>query len=78
MHRIYLLSVWVHIMAAVAWIGGTIFLVIVLVPAIRRPEFGGIGSALIRVTPLRFGWVGWMCFCIFVLTGIVNLTARSV
>jgi putative copper resistance protein D len=48
MHGLYLLSVWLHIMAAVVWIGGTIFLVIVLVPAIRRLEFRDIASVLIR------------------------------
>jgi copper resistance protein D len=78
MHGLYLLSVWLHIMAAVVWVGGTIFLVIVLVPAIRRREFGGIASALIRFTAFRFRWVGWVCFCVFVLTGIVNLAARGI
>ena len=78
MRGVYLLSVWLHIMAAIVWVGGTIFLVVVLVPAIRRPEFGGIASALIRFTALRFRWVGWVCFCIFVLTGIVNLLARGI
>lgn len=78
MHAIYLLSVWMHILAAVAWVGGTIFLVIVLVPAIRRPEFGGIAPALIRSMALRFRWVGWVCFCIFVVTGLLNLVARGI
>jgi len=78
MRGVYLLSVWLHIMAAIVWVGGTIFLVVVLVPAIRRPEFGGIASALIRFTALRFRWVGWVCFCIFVLTGVVNLLARGI
>lgn len=31
-------------MAAVVWVGGTVFLVIVLVPAIHRPQFDGIGA----------------------------------
>lgn len=78
MRGVYLLSVWLHIMAVIVWVGGTIFLVVVLVPAIRRPEFGGIASALIRFTALRFRWVGWVCFCIFVLTGVVNLLARGI
>ena len=78
MHGLYLLSVWLHIMAAVVWVGGTIFLVIVLVPAIRRPEFSGIASALIRFTALRFRWVGWVCFCILMITGVLNLIARGV
>jgi putative copper resistance protein D len=78
MHGVYLISVWLHIMAAVVWVGGTIFLVIVLVPAIRRPEFGGFAVGLIRFTALRFRWVGWVCFCLFVITGIVNLVARGI
>jgi putative copper resistance protein D len=78
MHVFYLISVWLHIMAAVVWVGGTIFLVIVLVPAIRRPQFAGIASALIRFTALRFRWVGWVCFGVFVFTGIVNLAARGI
>ena len=78
MHLLYLISVWLHIMAAVIWVGGTIFLVIVLVPAIRRPEFAGVASGLIRFTALRFRWVGWFCFGVFVFTGIVNLVARGI
>jgi copper resistance protein D len=78
MRGIYLLSVWLHILAAVAWVGGTLFLVIVLVPAMRRPEFGAVSPALIRLTALRFRWVGWVCFCIFAVTGVSNLAARGI
>jgi uncharacterized membrane protein len=78
MHALYLTSVWLHIMAAVVWVGGTIFLVIVLVPAIRRPQFAGVASALIRWTALRFRWVGWVCFGVFLLTGVLNLLARGI
>lgn len=78
MQGIYLFSVWLHILAAVAWVGGTLFLAIVLVPAIRRPEFARIAAALIRFTALRFRWVGWVCFSIFVLTGLLNLAARGI
>jgi hypothetical protein len=46
--------------------------------AIRRPQFAGVASALIRFTALRFRWVGWFCFGVFVLTGIVNLVARGI
>ncbi len=65
-------------MAAVMCVGGTIFLVIVLVPAIRRPEFAAVALALIRFTALRFRWVGWFCFGVFVFTGIVNLAVRGI
>jgi copper resistance protein D len=76
--HVYLISVWLHIMAAVVWVGGTIFLVIVLVPAIRRPQFAAVASALIRFTALRFRCFGWFCFGVFVLTGIVNLVALGI
>jgi len=78
MDGIYVVSVWLHIMAAVVWVGGTVFLVIVLVPVIRRPEFGAIASKLIRFTGLRFRWIGWVCFCLFVFTGVINLAARGI
>jgi uncharacterized membrane protein len=65
-------------MAAVVWVGGTIFLVIVLIPAIRRPQLAGVGAALIRWTALRFRWVGWLCFGVLVLTGAFNLIARGI
>lgn len=78
MHLIYLLSVWLHIIAAVVWIGGTIFLAGVLLPAIRRPEFAQVGVPLIRATAHRFRFVGWLCFGVFVLTGSVNLWFRGI
>jgi copper resistance protein D len=77
MQGLYLISVWLHIMAAVVWVGGTIFLVIVLVPAIRCRQFAGVASALIRWTALRFRWVGWVCFGVFLFTGALNLVARG-
>jgi copper resistance protein D len=76
--HVYLISIWLHIMAAVVWVGGTIFLVIVLVPAIRRPQFAPVASALIRFTALRFRCFGWFCFGVSVLTGIVNLVALGI
>lgn len=77
MHSLYLFSVWLHILAAVVWVGGTIFISIALVPAIRRPEFRASGVALIRFTAHRFRWAAWLCFAIFVLTGIFNLLYRG-
>jgi len=78
MHALYLLSVWLHIMAAIVWIGGTIFLTLVLIPAIRRPEFGSIALALIRWSVLRFRLIGWLCLLVFIVTGTVNLMIRGV
>ena len=77
MHGLHVISVWLHIMAAAVWIGGSIFLAAVLIPASRRPELGTMGSLLIRVTAYRFRWIGWLCFAVFLLTGVFNLFYRG-
>ena len=46
--------VWLHVLAAVSWIGGSIFLSVVLVPVLRREPFASQKTALIRTTALRF------------------------
>ncbi|MGZ9217187.1 MAG: hypothetical protein ACXW5W_09285 [Candidatus Binatia bacterium] len=59
------------------WIGGTIFIVIVLVPAVRQREFAGIAAPLVRWSGMRFRWVGWPCFGVLAATGIANLLLRG-
>lgn len=78
MYALYLISVWLHVMAAVIWIGGTIFLALVFIPALRRPEFGSIAVELILWTVLRFRLIGWLCFLVFIATGTTNLIFRGV
>ena len=73
MHALYVLSVWVHILAAATWIGGSLFLVFVLVPAALVPELRDRGSALIHRVASRFLWVGWICFAVLIATGLFNL-----
>jgi putative copper export protein len=77
MHALYLLSVWVHILAASVWIGGMLFLVLVVVPWLRR---GGRKEAAVflRETGERFRNVGWTCFGLLLVTGTFNLWMRGV
>lgn len=78
MRTLDLLSVWLHILAAMIWLGGMIFLVLVLVPVTRRPEYRGLAGSLIHWTGVRFRWVGWICLALLVLSGLLNLAARGV
>ncbi|NNL30268.1 MAG: DUF4149 domain-containing protein [Gemmatimonadetes bacterium] len=79
MRFLYLFSVWVHIVAAAVWIGGLFFIVLVVVPWLRR---GGEGAtdpgAFLSDTGKRFRAVGWICFALLLVTGAFNLWVRGV
>jgi uncharacterized membrane protein len=76
-HAVYLLSVWLHILAAITWIGGMFFLVLVVVPWLRAGNRARAGT-LLRDTGIRFRTVGWACFAIVLVTGTFNLWFRGV
>lgn len=78
MRILYLLSIWTHIIAAVTWIGGSIFLALVLVPVIRGPAYRGQALDLVRATGRRFSRVGWACLIVLVVTGVLNLLLRGI
>lgn len=77
MRLLYLVSVWLHILAATAWIGGMFFLVLVVVPYLSSVGRANAG-ALLGGTGRRFRGVGWVCFGLLLLTGSFNLFVRGV
>lgn len=77
MHFFYVLSVWVHILAAVTWIGGMFFLVLVVVPWLRGGDRAQ-AATLLRDTGIRFRKVGWVSFAVLAVTGGFNLWFRGV
>ncbi len=78
MRWLYLVSVWLHVLAAAIWVGGLIFVALVVVPVIRRPELQGAAARLIHFTGIRFRWVGWACFVLLFLTGLFNVLVRGI
>lgn len=77
MHAAYLFSVWLHILAAIVWIGGMLFLVMVIVPWLRKGDRAQ-AAAILRDTGHRFRNIGWACFGLLFATGLFNLYARGV
>lgn len=74
---LYQLSVFLHILSAVIWIGGMLFLALVVVPvtrglppAERATLFGAVGR--------RFRAVGWVCIGVLLVTGTINAAYRGV
>jgi putative copper resistance protein D len=74
---LYLLSVWLHILAATTWLGGMLFLVLVIVPTLRRAERRSAATVM-REAGRRFRTVGWACFCVLIVTGTYNAWWRGV
>jgi uncharacterized membrane protein len=61
--------IWIHLIAAVSWVGGMIFLSLVLAPSYRalasKPDVG----ALFRTSAKRFRLVVWGAVAVLLLTG---------
>lgn len=77
MHTLYLLSVFIHILTATIWIGGMLFLVLVVVPWLRG-DGRSIAGRFLMETGVRFRNVGWWCFVTLLITGTFNLWVRGV
>ncbi|MDH5741607.1 MAG: CopD family protein [Nitrospira sp.] len=74
----YSTLVILHLLAAVSWVGGMIFLSLVLAPLVRgrkaAPEF----MALFRSAALRFRPIVWVAMAILVITGPMLLAGRGI
>lgn len=77
MHTAYLISVWLHILAAMTWIGGMLFLVMVLVPMLRQPDMRDQAMTLFHTIGLRFRRVGWSALLTLIATGVFNILNRG-
>lgn len=76
-HHVYLISVWIHILSAMVWIGGAAFIALVLVPTFRRPDLHALSPIVLRAAALRFRTIGWISLGLLVLTGFSNLALRG-
>jgi len=71
-----LLVRWLHVLAAMVWIGGMLFVALVLVPAARRLEDPALRTRLVHAMGVRFRAVGWIALAVMVATGLGNLWYR--
>lgn len=65
-----------HVLAAVTWIGGMIFIALVLVPVTRRLGDPALRARLVHQVGVRFRTVGWIALGLLALTGLGNLWQR--
>lgn len=76
MRSLYLVSVYLHILAAILWLGGMLFLAAVALPALRRMDDPRQRARLLSEVGRRFRVVGWACIGVLVLTGVLNAAGR--
>jgi copper resistance protein D len=74
---VYQLSVFVHILSAIIWVGGMLFLALVVVPVARKLQPAERG-VLVGAIGRRFRMVGWVCIALLIVTGAVNTSYRGV
>jgi putative copper resistance protein D len=77
MHTLYIISVYVHILSAAVWVGGMFFLILVLIPVLRKPELRESFPAVFYQAGVRFRLVGWVSLALLIVTGTFNLAFRG-
>lgn len=73
----YFLSVTLHVLAAMLWLGGTFFLAAVGAPVLRKVQPPGLRAELFHTLGVQFRRVGWAAIGVLLATGILNLHYRG-
>jgi putative copper resistance protein D len=67
---------FVHVLAAVTWIGGMVFIALVLVPTLRGLDDATLRSRLVQDAGIRFRRVAWIALALLLISGLGNLWMR--
>ena len=66
---------FLHVAAALTWVGGMLFVALVLVPVMRREE-PPLRRRLVHAAGVRFRAVGWISIGLLIVTGLANVWLR--
>ncbi len=78
MPRFWFVTIFLHILAAITWIGGMIFLSMVLAPLVRSHKAAPEFMALFRSAARRFRIVAWLAMGVLLATGPILLSQRHI
>ena len=73
----YHLNVTIHVLAALIWLGGMLFLAVVGAPVLRKVEAPALRAELFRALGAQFRLVGWIAIIVLLVTGVLNLQFRG-
>ncbi len=77
MGTLYTLSVTLHVLAAIFWLGGMFFLGVIGAPVLRSVDPPSLRVELFRKIGERARLWGWSSIGILVATGVLNLHLRG-
>lgn len=72
---LYYFNVFIHIICAAFWVGGMLFLPLVVLPGIKdNPE----RKLILYKTGITFRFYGWITLFLLLLTGILNMYFKGI
>lgn len=77
MYGWFLLSMWLHLLAAIVWIGGLAFISMVLAPTLRDPAMRAQAVPLLRAAGRKFMRIGYASLTVLIVTGTANLFFKA-
>ncbi len=69
---------WTHLVSAIVWIGGQLFILIVLLPIMRSALPRNERTLLFAEVGRRYAIVSWIALTLLVITGILNGQRRGI
>ena len=77
MRALYFTNVTIHVLAAMFWLGGMLFLGVIGAPVLRAVEPASLRQKLFQDLGMRFRTAGWIAIGVLVLTGVGNMYFRG-
>lgn len=68
-----LMVTWIHVIAAMLWIGGMLFFSLVLAPCLKHGLTETLRADLMSRVGKRFRLVGWISIVVLIATGLLRL-----
>ena len=71
------LAYWLHMLATVAWIGGLVALVVLVLPVARRVLEADSYAIFLEQVQRRLDPLGWLSLAVLLATGFFQLSANA-
>ncbi len=69
---------WIHLISAITWIGGQLFILIVLLPIMRTSLPRNERTLLFAQVGRRYAVLSWIALALLVVTGVLNGERRGI